>query len=199
MSVYQFAPPPDLSTREETFVTWENGFSNEQIKTIVKIGEQYHKKEATIGGQSDNQDISHIRKSEVSWIDYNSETTWLYDQLAYIVRQLNGQFFDFNLYGFVEDMQYTVYRPDGDHYTWHMDKGSLGNSPRKLSIVLQLSDPSEYDGGDLELFTQAKPIIAKKEKGLIYAFPSWVMHRVTPVTRGTRRTLVVWVAGPKFR
>lgn len=200
MSAYQFVPCPDLSTKEETYATWLNGFSEEDIKKIIQIGEKNYKQEASVGGQKENEDISRIRKSEVSWIDLNNETTWIYDQLAYIVRQLNGQFFDFDLYGFVEHFQYTVYRPDGDHYTWHMDKGPMaGAAPRKLSIVLQLSDPLDYDGGELELFTQSEPIKMRKEKGLICAFPSWIVHRVTPVTRGTRRTLVVWVAGPKFR
>jgi PKHD-type hydroxylase len=62
-----------------------------------------------------------------------------------------------------------------------------------------LSDPSEYDGGDLEIFTGTESVALEKKKGIIHAFPSYVMHRVTPVTRGTRRTLVVWIAGPKFR
>lgn len=199
MSAYHFAPSPDLSTQECNFANWVNAFSDKELQTIIDIGEKYYKKEATVGGQEKDEDISRIRKSEVSWIDLNNETTWLYDQLAYVTRQLNGQFFDFDLYGFVEHMQYTVYRPDGDHYTWHIDKGTLKGAPRKLSIVLQLSDPSEYDGGDLEFFVSPEPIKARKEKGIIYAFPSWVLHRVTPVTRGTRRTLVVWVAGPKFR
>jgi PKHD-type hydroxylase len=199
MSAYQFAPCPDLSTREEIFATWENGFTDQDIKSIIDIGEKYCKTEAKVGGQQDGQDISKIRKSEVSWINLNNETNWLYDKLAYIARQLNGQFFDYNLYGFVEDFQYTVYRPEGDHYTWHMDKGPNNGAPRKLSLVLQLSDPSDYDGGDLEIFTGAEPIKMEKRKGLIVTFPGYIIHRVTPVTRGTRRSLVVWIAGPKFR
>jgi PKHD-type hydroxylase len=119
--------------------------------------------------------------------------------MAFITRQLNGQFFDFDLYGFVEDFQYTVYEEGNDHYTWHMDKGKNSTSPRKLSLVLQLSDPSEYDGGDLEIFTGVNTTTLEKKKGIIHAFPSFVMHRVTPVTRGVRRTLVIWVSGPKFK
>jgi PKHD-type hydroxylase len=62
-----------------------------------------------------------------------------------------------------------------------------------------LSDPSEYDGGDLEIWTGTEPKVLDKTKGIVHAFPSFVMHRVTPVTRGVRRTLVIWIAGPKFR
>jgi len=199
MSSYFFAPSPDLSTQEQTFTTWENGFSDSQISDIIQIGDSLIPKNAKIGGSQENDDISEIRKSKTSWIQLNNETSWLYDSLAYIVRQLNGQFYDFDLDGFVEDFQYTVYDGGGDHYSWHIDKGTSTISPRKLSIVLQLTDPSEYEGGDLEFYVAPKPSVAKKQKGLIYAFPSWMLHRVTPVTSGIRRSLVVWAAGPKFK
>jgi PKHD-type hydroxylase len=118
--------------------------------------------------------------------------------MANIARNLNGQFFGFNLFGFNESMQYTVYKDNGGHYDWHIDKGILSSSPRKLSLVLQLSDPSEYEGGDLEIMISKDVIKLEKRKGLVWAFPSWVLHRVTPVTKGIRRTIVVWVTGPKF-
>lgn len=199
MSVYFFAPSPDISTGEQTFTTWENGFTDSQINDIIRIGDNLIPQTAKIGGANENEDISQIRKSKTSWIKLNNDTTWLYDSLAYIVRQLNGQFYDFDLDGFVEDFQYTVYDGSGDHYSWHIDKGLMNGSPRKLSLVLQLSDPSEYTGGDLEFFVAPGPTTAKKQKGIIYAFPSWVLHRVTPVTSGVRRSLVVWVSGPKFK
>lgn len=196
MSVYQFVPSPDKSTNECLHAWWNDGFTSREIKDIISIGDDYAQDDSTIdNGRTDNV----IRKSKVAWINNNTRTTWLYDRMAFIARQLNGQFFDFDLYGFVEDFQYTVYGEDGDHYTWHMDKGRTTSSPRKLSLVLQLSDPSEYDGGDLEIFTGNQSTILEKKKGIIHAFPSFVMHRVTPVTRGVRKTLVIWVAGPKFK
>jgi len=198
MSTYFFAPSPDLSTREQTFTFWENGFTDSQINDIVRIGESLRPKEAIVGTENERKVISEIRKSKTSWIQLNNETTWLYDSLAYICRHLNGQFYDFSLDGFVEDFQYTVYDGAGDHYTWHIDRGSR-ETPRKLSLVLQLSDPNEYEGGDLEFFVSAEPIKAKKQKGLLYAFPSWMLHRVTGVTSGIRRSLVIWVSGPKFK
>lgn len=204
MSVYQFAPSPDTATREEMFATWIDGFSNEELLKIEQIGNKRFLESASVGGADADKDISHIRKSKISWLELSEETGWIYDRLAFIARQLNGQFFEFDLFGFVEHFQYTVYEPDGGHYTWHMDKGYLRDggsaaSPRKLSIVLQLSDPSEYEGGDLELMTGGSPIIMEKKKGLVVAFPSWILHRVTPVTKGIRKTLVIWISGPKFR
>lgn len=196
MSLYQFAPSPDKSTNECLHSWWNDGFTAREIKDIISIGDDYAPDDATIGTGVKN---SEIRTSKVSWINNNSRTGWLYDRMAWIGRHLNGQFFDLDLYGFVEDFQYTEYTV-GHHYTWHMDKGPESkSSPRKLSLVLLLSDPSEYEGGDLEIFTGVNPVSLDKKKGIVHAFPSFVMHRVTPVTRGIRRSLVVWIAGPKFR
>jgi PKHD-type hydroxylase len=196
MSVYQFAPSPDKSTNACVHAWWNDGFTSREIKDIISIGDDYAQTDGTI---DDGKTSDDIRKSKVAWINNNTRTNWLYDRLAFISRQLNGQFFDFDLYGFVEDFQYTVYEEDGDHYTWHMDMGKNSVSPRKLSLVLQLSDPSEYEGGDLEIFTASNSVVLEKKRGIIHAFPSYVMHRVTPVTRGVRKTLVIWISGPKFK
>lgn len=198
MSVYQFAPAPNLTTHEETHATWTDAFSESQLSEIIKICEGLVLETATVG---DNQLDEDIRVSDTSWISCNPQTQFIYDTLAWVARNLNGQFFDFDLYGFVEDFQYTVYRGNGGKYDWHLDRGPTrnGSAPRKLSMVLQLSDPSEYEGGDLEIFVGQNPKKIEKKKGLIVAFPSFVLHRVTPVTNGIRRTLVVWIAGPKFK
>lgn len=199
MSVYQLLPSPAF-IGEENYATWNDGFTTEQLDNIVKICDGYPKQEASIGTKGEVK--SNVRKTEVSWIDYNTDTGFIYDQLGYIARQLNGQFFNMDIWGFQEHLQYTVYGNEESHYTWHMDRGmsrNSGSAPRKLSLVMQLSDPSEYEGGDLQLFTQAEPITIEKKRGLIVAFPSFVMHRVTPVTSGIRKTMVVWLTGPSFR
>ncbi len=198
MSNYQFAPPPSIAIGEHNFAFWENGFSADEIDAIRGVGDGLPAQDATIGMGENGAVCPQIRKSKTSWITHE-HCPMVYDRLAYIARQLNGQYFDLDLHGFVEDFQYTTYGPEKEHYDWHMDRGVKGSPPRKLSLVLQLSDPSEYDGGDLELMTGSTVTVANKAKGLVYAFPSWVLHRVTPVTRGTRRTLVVWTCGPRFR
>jgi len=197
MAVYSLAPPPSLGVGENSFATWDNGFTVEQIESIRALGDALPLNPATVG---DGNLSDTIRLSETGWIGLNPDSTFIYDTLGFIARQLNGQFFDFDLFGFVEDIQYTVYRENGGHYGWHLDRGSSGGqAPRKLSLVMQLSDPSEYEGGDLEVFTGLEPTQMEKKQGLVVAFPSFVLHRVTPITSGTRRTLVVWLSGPKFR
>lgn len=198
MSAYHISPSPDRATNEQNFATWENEFSDSEIADIRKIGDALVLQ--TAGINTANEVVTQLRKSQTGWLALNAETTPLYDRLAFIVRMMNGQFFDFDLYGFVEDFQYTVYREGGDHYDWHMDKGNISSAPRKLSMILQLSDPSEYEGGDLQFWIGGDaPVTAEKKKGLIYAFPSYILHRVTPVTSGTRKSLVVWTAGNKFK
>jgi len=197
MSAYQFAPAPDLSTNEQTYATWENGFTDEELNRIVTLGESLTANLAVVN-DAKTVDLA-LRKARTAWIALTDNSQWLYDRLTFIARKLNGQFFDFDLYGFVEDFQFTIYGNDRDHYTWHMDKGVSNAPPRKLSLVLQLSDPATYEGGDLELMYGATITTAAKQRGLVYAFPSWIMHRVTPVTRGVRKTLVVWISGPKFK
>jgi PKHD-type hydroxylase len=197
MPVFTFAPPPDLCTNEQTFATWNDAFSDAEISEIRKLGDKLALNDAIVNVADLN---TEIRKAKVGWLEFTTETGWLYERLAFVGRQLNGKFYDFDLHGFVEPMQYTVYTSENAHYSWHMDKGNLNSAPRKLSMVIQLSDPTEYEGGDLELMTGADNVsTVERKKGLIVSFPSWIMHRVTPVTAGTRKSLVCWVAGNKFK
>jgi len=200
MSNYQFAPSPDRSTWEQHQAYWEGGFTASELDEIISVGESLIPLPATVGAADGSAKVDpEYRRSNTSWIS-QSHLSWVYDRMAYIARQVNGQFFDLDLFGFVEDFQFTVYDASVQgHYDWHIDKGVGGSrAPRKLSMVLQLSDPADYDGGVLELNT-GTITQAVKERGRVYLFPSYVLHRVTPVTRGIRKSLVVWAAGPKFR
>lgn len=199
MSSYHLLPSTAF-VGEENYATWNDGFTEEQLQKIIEICDAYPRTEAGVSNK--NVVVEGVRKTEIAWIEYNDQTAFMYDGIGYIARQLNGQFFNFDIWGFQEDFQYTVYGDEEDHYTWHMDRGmskNTGLAPRKLSLVLQLSDPDEYEGGDLEIFVDREPITIEKKKGLIVAFPSFIMHRVTPVTKGTRKTLVVWLTGPSFK
>jgi len=199
MSTYFFSPSPTFGVGEHPFATFQDAFSHAELDQIIAYGDSLRFSEATVG--NNEPPGSDVRVAKVAWISHNDVIPWLYDRMAWVARRLNGQFYKFDISGFQEDMQYTLYdAADTGHYTWHMDADSSDTKPpRKLSMVLQLSDPADYEGGELEIMSSANPTAVDKQRGLITAFPSYIMHRVTPVTSGKRKTIVVWVTGPAFK
>ena len=189
------------NTKIEQYAWMDNVFSSEQLdwlqqkaKTTTDI--------AQVGASNNTAVDTNIRRSSVSWLSNTPETSLLFDMLAHTVSSLNSQYFRFDLTGFGEPAQLTNY-DSAEHgmYGWHVDFGGDFDTPsRKLSLVLQLSDPSEYEGGALELQPGGSQIVRmRKQRGLISVFPSWTLHQVTPVTWGSRQSLVLWVTGPTFK
>lgn len=181
----------------EPFVWWEGAFTEQELDWLqqkAKAAEQ----NATVGSGSGNAVNSNIRRSQVSWLDNNPNTKWLFEKLGYVVSQLNADYFRFDLTGFGENLQLTNYdQSENGMYGWHQDYG--GKVSRKLSLTVQLTDPAEYEGGNLQIMTTGNPVNVRKQRGLIAAFPSYVLHQVTPVTQGSRQSLVAWISGPAFK
>jgi PKHD-type hydroxylase len=138
-----------------------------------------------------------MRVCQVAQVPQAPETAWIFERLAEIVHGLNARSFRFDLHGFSEPPQYMVYRGAGSHFDWHMDTGLL--PPRKLSLTLQVSDPSAYGGCDLQFNTGKVLLQAPRDRGAAVAFASHTVHRVTPITSGTRKAIVAWITGPEFR
>lgn len=173
-------------------------FSCEEIERIKVIGQRLNVSRAQTGGVGENC-LDH-RRSFTSWIHPNEYTSWIYQRLANMVYQNNEKFFNYDL-TMIENLQFTYYSSEEDGcYKSHIDplNWKIPHN-RKLSVVVQLSDPSEYEGGELKLYTSHNPISIQKEKGLTICFPSYTLHEVTPVTKGERYSLVAWVHGPAFR
>jgi PKHD-type hydroxylase len=148
-----------------------------------------------------------IRRSVTAWLPPTDETWWIYEKLAALAERANRRY-GFDLTGFGEDLQFTIYDRPGAFYSWHQD-GLDGNvATRKLSIVVQLTEPDEYRGGELQLFDVAEDYDDEEldaftaltaERGTAVVFPSFEYHRVLPLRRGVRHSLVAWVSGPPFR
>ena len=199
MSYYPLLPHPTFD--ETDFATWEDGFTNQECNEIIRLGESLSAKDSTVGSNNKSQKCDgNIRKSLNSWLKLNDETEWVYARLGNICRCLNGMNWRFDISGFSEELQYTRYNDDNSFYGWHIDNGLTGSEhpQRKLSVTLQLSEPSEYEGGEFQIHASKLNTLPKK-KGLVIAFPSYSLHQVTPVTKGIRRSLVVWLCGPAFR
>ena len=174
-----------------------NAFTPEELDTIKTIGNSYPKQLAEVGGGDDSQ-VSDYRKSEISWIPEEPNNQWLYDKISQYAISANKEMWNFDIWGYHDTLQFTNYYGDGGHYDWHADLGP-GISNRKLSVVLQLSDPKDYVGGELQMNTGGGITSVKKEYGLLCFFPSFVLHRVTPLTSGTRTSLVTWLCGANLR
>ena len=178
----------------EPWVWWEGAFTEQELNWLQNKA-KHAEQNAQVGGGAVNSDL---RRSQVSWLNNNSDTKWVFEKLAHVVSKMNAQHFRFDLTGFGELLQLTNYdQSENGMYGWHQDYG--GSISRKLSLSVQLTDPSEYEGGNLQVMTSGQPENVRKQKGLIALFPSYVLHQVTPVTQGSRQSLVAWISGPAFK
>lgn len=182
--------------RYKNFVFRESVFSAEECQRIILYGLKNKLEGATVTEAA--PDLHKIRKARVAWLAYDPEIAWVFDRLESEVRKINQKHYKFKLAGFYESLQFTEYLAPDSHYTWHIDFDAGAASLRKLSIVIQLSPPEDYEGGNLEIFDEFVKSVPKKQ-GALVCFPSFVQHCVTPVTKGKRYTLVVWVSGDPFQ
>ena len=123
---------------------------------------------------------------------------WIYDRISQLAMNANKEMWNYDVWGYSDSIQYTNYYDNGGHYDWHADLGPH-MSNRKISCVLQLTDPDELEGGDLQFNNGAGIVTPPKGRGILTIFSSFVLHRVTPLTKGNRKTLVAWISGPNFR
>lgn len=183
----------------QPFAWWEGAFSDQELNWLQQQASNANQK-AQIGGNAQGESLARIRRSNISWIDNTPDTKWIFEKLAHVASSLNSQFYRFDLTGFGEPLQLTNYdQSEHGMYGWHQDYGGEHSVSRKLSLVVQLTDPSQYEGGNLQVMTNMDPVNVRKQRGLITVFPSYVLHQVTPVTQGSRQSLVAWISGPQFK
>lgn len=176
---------------------FKEGFTSEELQKIEEMTFQLPFETAATG-QDDKSQISNYRKSKVKWCPQTEDWEWVYSKLHNMIVEANDTMWKFDLSSMNEQIQYTEYYEGGGHYDWHMDCGIGIQNQRKISVTVQLSSPDEYDGGDLE-FNIGNHITAPRIQGAAVIFPSFYLHRVTPVTKGTRKSFVLWVGGEPYR
>ena len=176
-------------------------FTPEQCQLIINAGRAEPKKDAEVGngkGIKGGVIDTKTRTSHISWIPFKKMPE-MYKNIEKIMKATNGNHFGFDGMTITEMAQYTEY-PEGGFYDWHIDNDvNMQHEPpvRKISMTLLLSPESEFEGGDLELMSEGK--IAKLKQGQAIFFASFVRHRVKPVTRGNRKSLVMWFGGTPFK
>jgi len=173
---------------------WSGGMSDSNISIILTEASKLNTKAASTFNDAD----AAVRSSDVAWLSGNrniQSILWEYVKVA------NENAFNFQVEN-ICDIQYTEYHSNkGGHYDWHIDVNWNGDEPldRKLSVTVQLSDPSEYEGGGFEFAECETPDASSRQKGTVLVFPSYLQHRVLPITRGTRKSLVAWFEGPRWQ
>lgn len=143
----------------------------------------------------------NLRRASLVWVEDLPDAAWVMDRIVRIAAEANRETFRFDLDEFAESAQVAAYEAGREgHFAWHSD---IGDGPlaakRKLTMVIQLTNAAAYDGGRLEIMPSAAVAVADTGRGAATIFPSYLLHRVTPVTRGTRHSLTIWAHGPAFR
>lgn len=192
---YTFDKP---TNNPQEFYWYRAGFSKEELQKIyTEVAELPFQEATTFANDGDKS----VRSSSVKWIPQNEQWEWLYKRLMDLAVQANEQLWNFDLISAPELIQYTeYYASEEGHYDWHQDIGPNEGSLRKVSITVQLSEADEYEGGDLQLWLGGDSVMnSARGAGVVVVFPSYLMHRVSKVTKGTRRSFVLWVGGEHYK
>lgn len=185
----------DSTVNQSNYYCFKDGFTEQELEWIDNLKELYPYEEASVVG---GDEVKSVRKSKVKWIHIDNESHWVYDKIHSFILEANDVW-KFDLHSIIDSIQYTEYYDDGGHYGWHMDIGPSPINHRKVSITIQLSNPEDYEGGELELWTGNGVQKVEKHKGCAILFPSYMLHRITPVTKGVRKSLVLWVGGSTYK
>ncbi|WP_323763599.1 2OG-Fe(II) oxygenase [Marinovum sp.] len=173
-------------------------FSPAECHDIVTLAAASEARDARLVGQLRDH---NLRRADLVWLDGVAGADWVMDRVIDLVRGANRDVFGFDLQDFSESAQVARYGAEREgHFDWHAD---IGDGPlaarRKLTMVVQLAGGAAYDGGALEVMRSANVVVANRACGTATLFPSFLLHRVTPVTRGARQSLTIWAHGPAFR
>ena len=195
-----------------TYQIFTKALNDDFCDHIINTGMLYPAQNGVIGsvdvstGENMSQSNTNVRNSTIRWIDVyaHREINLILNDY---VNAVNSKLFGFDVsYGF-DSLQFTEYDGNGEQkqfYNWHMDcLYDNAIADRKISVVVQLSDPEAYEGGAFEIDDVARPfpidISRFAPRGSILVFPSYIKHRVLPVTKGIRRSLVTWYNGPRLK
>jgi len=194
--------PSEDPYKLENFYQVPSGLPEEVLDSLCKQCEGFE--ETMIPSQVSGPDgklivNENLRISKTHWIPIDH---WIAAVMAHIVREANNNLFKVDLTSWANSIQYTVYEGKGSNCGWHVDSASsqlYENEVRKLSISLLLSDPEDYEGGELQLLGARQMTSYRAPRGTAVVFPSSTTHRVRPLKSGIRRSLVGWFGGPGWR
>ncbi|MEH6591107.1 MAG: 2OG-Fe(II) oxygenase [Halioglobus sp.] len=182
------------SIESELVLTMDPCFTQEELGQLRSLVEQ-NSRVAGIETSGNLTYASMARRSRILRLDV-IEYKWVFAKLWKVAKRANFSY-GFDIDGLREQIQLAIYdESEKGFFGWHMDC-SASLLSRKISISMPMCEPDDYEGGDLEfLLGSGDPLRVEQAMGAVVTFPSFLMHRVTPVTKGTRYSLVCWVHGP---
>ena len=182
----------------------DNIFTDNELSYLTGYFSNQQLFEGEIGPK--NELKSDVRRSKINFMNWDPNHKWIFDRFNNLIDSINNEYYNFDLLGY-EHIQYSEYREkENGEYNFHMDMAFDSSDhyptfPRKLSLAMLLNEPEkDFLGGGFEINfgpEDTAKIPTKKNRAII--FPSFLIHKVNPVIRGTRKSLVIWVIGPKFR
>jgi PKHD-type hydroxylase len=202
----------DRSETTYPYSFWNDLFNEEEISNILNYIENKELLDGAVESKnledSKSADLIDkiVRDSKISFHFINEENNWIFSRINNLIEVANDRWYNFDINGY-DFLQYGEYHgTTNGNYDWHTDlifgsrqEGSNFSETRKMSISLLLNDPSEFEGGELEFKCGVDELIPDMKKGTAIIFPSFMLHRVRPVTKGIRKSLVIWTLGPKFK
>ena len=189
------------------FCTWDDAFTEDELNEIENYCETFDKETAKVFDPT--KDLDDIRKSKVAWFSkfQHPKLHYFFDRLNLIIEKINEDYYNYDLNGYSQ-IQYTTYdEKENGEYGYHIDMHSgetmddehmKYSEARKLSLSLILSDSKSYEGGKFTMKLGEDEFEVEQRRGRIIFFPSFLLHKVHPVTKGIRKSIVTWVEGPKF-
>jgi PKHD-type hydroxylase len=193
------------------YCIWDDAFTEDELNDIENYCETFDKEKGlTFDPDEELNKLSDIRKSKIAWFTKSKHLKLhnLFNKLNLVIEKINDDYYNYDLNGY-DTIQYTTYDANElGHYAYHVDMHSgphmeepqlkYGDS-RKLSVSLILSDSQSYEGGQFTIKMDENEFEVEQKRGRILLFPSFILHKVHPVTKGFRKSIVAWVEGPKFR
>jgi PKHD-type hydroxylase len=173
-------------------------FDEKQCNAILTslVEELWKKGETENTSTKDNKNLRQVEEQ----IMPTSSNGWPLTRILEFANQANNARFKFDLSGFLDiDAPMIMRYKKGHYYDWHIDIGPESINHRKISCSVQLSDPNKYEGGDFEIWAGGDFQKVERKQGCAILFPSFLMHRVTPITKGTRKSLVLWMGGDSYK
>lgn len=184
-----------------SFPPGSGGLSPEEVAAILAAMDEGLMQQGRITAPGARGINTEIRSGRVQWIPHTTIGEAIFSHLftlAVVASEERG--WNFELAGIAHALQGVRYSSDGgQHYDWHVDWGTGNATYRKVTVVAHLSGTDEFTGGHLQVATSSRPVDAYQEAGTVTIFPTFMLHRVTPVTSGCRSAAVAWVLGPSFR